>query len=793
MRTLLRGQKEVPPKKTACIKHIFGRLWTKTQSVVNVRTLLALLALSLALPMEVAAQFASVRGYISDADTRERLAGVNVVLTLPNNALLGSASDADGYFVINRVPIGIARMRVSFVGYTPLMDTLNLRSGDVRMLRLGLALEESELGEVVVEAEAAEGAATTVAGLQTVRPADIERVPMPGVTGDLVSYLQTMPGVSSLGDRGGQFFIRGGSASQNDIFLDGIPIFQPFHIVGFYSAFPSEVVNRADFYKGGFGAAYGGRLSSVIDVETRNGNKDRFSGAVALAPLMSAVRVEGPLVPGRVSGIVSLRESFIEDVMSGSMGTDLPYRLGDRFAKIHAFLSNEATLSITGITTHDEGDIGANPETFLGDEISTIKTDSSQIRWTNRAFGGRFLFAPVATPIYIDVSASGYHYDTALGIEESPERTAAVTGYKFSAEVARFRGVNIVRSGLFAERRKLSYTLGDAFQEFTSNEEDLDEAGAYLESEFDLFRNISLQPGLRLQAYPGRDKAYLEPRFRAVWFPRGRGGGHKVSGAVGIYHQGIIGLTDERDVGNVFTAWVAPPDSAGIPEAFHAILGWEAALEPWLTVAAEGYYKSLDNLSVPIFSPFPGFTTRLQDATGSIHGFDVRAEVDAIRYENWEFYGYVGYGYSTVEYETDLLTYNPPQDRRHQINIVARARTGDLELVAQWQFGTGFSYTKSIGFDVWIPLTGSAVDVNSQQGETRVLFDEPYKARLPAYHRLDLWIEKSFRRGRVKGALRAGAINVYNRDNLFYFDLFTFRRIDQLPLIPSVGMKLEID
>ncbi|HUF07930.1 MAG TPA: TonB-dependent receptor [Rhodothermales bacterium] len=760
---------------------------------MSARALAVTLALLTVLPVEISAQFASVRGYVSDAATRERLAGVNVVLSLDDGDLLGAATDADGYFVINRVPPGTAQMRVTFIGYAPLSDTLHLEQREVRMLRLELSLEESELGEIVVEAEAAEGAATTVAGLQTVRPADIERVPMPGVSGDLVSYLQTMPGVSSLGDRGGQFFIRGGTSSQNDILLDGIPLFQPFHIVGFYSAFPSEVVNKVDFYKGGFGARYGGRLSSVIDVETRNGNKDRFSGSVALAPLMSGVRVEGPIVPGRVSAIVSIRESFIEDIMSGSVGDKLPYRLGDRFGKVHAFLSDEASLSITGITTHDEGDIGANPESFLGDEISTIVADSTEIRWSNQAIGGKFLFAPVSTPIHIKATGSVFRYDTELGNDDVPEREAEVTGYKFAAEITRFRGVNRVRAGLFAERRELSYQLGDAFQNFTSNVEDLDEAGAYIESAVAVFRDLTMEPGVRLHAFPGRDRMYVEPRLRSIWFPEGRLGRHKVSAAVGIYHQGIIGLSDERDVGNVFTAWVAPPDDKSVPESIHAIAGWEGTLRPWLTVAAEGYFKSLENLSVPIFSPFPGFTTRLQEATGSIYGLDLRAEVDAIRYENWELYGYVGYGYSTVEYETDVLTYSPPHDRRHQINLVARARTGELELVAQWQFGSGFSYTKSIGFDVWIPFTGPDVDVSSQQGQTRVLFDEPYAGRLPAYHRLDVWLEKSFRRDRVKGALRAGVVNLYDRDNLFYFDLFTFRRINQLPLVPSVGIKLEID
>lgn len=760
---------------------------------MKLRKLTATLVLTAAVSTGSFAQFASVRGFVSDELSRERLAGVNVVVTLNDGSLLGAATDADGYFVINRVPPGNVRYRVTFIGYSATADTLRLSPREVRMLRIALSPAESELGEVVVEAEAAEGSATTVAGLQTVRPADIERVPMPGVSGDLVSYLQTMPGVSSLGDRGGQFFIRGGTSSQNDILLDGIPLFQPFHIVGFYSAFPSEVVNQVDFYKGGFGARYGGRLSSVIDVATRNGNKDRFSGAVALAPLMSGVRVEGPIIPGSVSGIVSVRESFIDPIMSGSVGQDLPYRLGDRFGKVHAFLSSETTLSITGISTHDEGDIGANPESFLGDEISSIRTDSTEIRWSNNAVGGKLMFAPVSTPIHIDISASAFNYDTELGPDDIPERAAEVTGYKVSAQVTRFRGVNSVRAGLFAERRELRYALGDAFQDFTSNEDDLDEAGAYLESEFSAFRNWTIEPGIRLHVFPGKDRTYFEPRFRTIWFPEGRVGRHKVSAAVGVYHQGIIGLSDERDIGNVFTAWVAPPDGADIPESIHAILGWEGALRPWLNVAAEGYYKSLDNLSVPIFSPFPGFTTRLQHATGSVYGFDLRAEFDSFRYELWEFYLFAGYGLSTVEYETDLVSYHPPHDRRHQINLIARARSGELELVAQWQFGSGFSYTRSIGFDVWIPLTGSDVDVNSQQGETRVLFDEPYTARLPSYHRLDLWIEKSFKRGRIKGALRAGAVNVYDRDNLFYFDLFTFRRIDQMPVVPSVGMKLEID
>ena len=745
------------------------------------------------MPLELLAQRASVRGFVSDSTSREVLAGVNIALRPANGELIGAAADADGYFVINQVPPGTVALRVSFVGYQTVDDTLNLDPGEVRMLRIRMVPEETELGEIVVEAEAADGAAASVAGLQTMRPADIERVPIPGVTGDLVSYLTAMPGVATLGDRGGQFFIRGGSSTQNETLLDGIPLFQPFHILSFYSAYPSEVINEVNFYKGGFGAQYGGRLSSVIDVRARNGNKDRYSGALALSPLLSAIRVEGPIIPGRLSALVSVRESFIEQVMSGGVAGDLPYRLGDRFAKLHAFLTSSATLSVTGITTHDSGDMGAEPKTFLGDVISTVDYDSTEIRWGNKAIGAEFNLSPVSTPIKLRINASLFNYETEVGLDENPERRAEVDGYRAFADFVYYQGLTEWRAGVFSERRELAYQLGDAFQDFTSSTEDLDEAGGYAELSLATFRNLTIEPGLRLHAFPGRDQVYLEPRFRTMWYPKGRTGRHTVSGAVGIYHQGIIGLNDERDIGNVFTAWVPTPADADVQESIHAILGWEGLVHPLVSASVETFYRDFRNLLVPIFSPFPAFTTELQSAEGDAYGFDLRAELTGIQVDDWEIYGYAGYGFTQVEYVTETATYNPPHDRRHSVNILARARTGDLEFVAQWQYGSGLSYTQSVGFDVWIPFTGSDVDVTSQQGDTRVLFSDPYAERLPDYHRLDLWIEKSFRNKRYRASIRGGIINVYDRQNLFYFDLFTFRRIDQLPLTPSIGIKLEID
>ena len=141
---------------------------------------------------------------------------------------------------------------------------------------------QEELGEVVVQAEG--GATRVQAGLQIVRPKDLDRIPTPDASGDLATYLQSLPGVVSTGDRGGQLFIRGGTPSQNLVLLDGLLIYQPFHIVGFFSAFPQDLISYVEVYAGGYNARYNGRISSVIDVSTQEGNKQFVEGAGSISP-----------------------------------------------------------------------------------------------------------------------------------------------------------------------------------------------------------------------------------------------------------------------------------------------------------------------------------------------------------------------------------------------------------------------------------------------------------------------------------------------------------------------------
>ena len=764
------------------------------------RHIIFVLLFSAALPAW--AQQSRVRGFVVDNSDKKPLQGVNIVLLDGQTIIRGTSTDGDGYFVINRVSAGEFNLRASFVGYESQTLAISTRQGNVPTVQISLEPAPAVFDELIVEAER-QGGAVTSAGLQTVVPADIQRLPMPGVTGDLVSVLQSAPSVVTSGDRGGQLFIRGGEPTQNFILLDGIQLYQPFHILGFYSAFPSEIVDNASVYAGGFGAKFGGRISSVVDIEARNGNKQRLSGTVSVSPFLSTVHFEGPIVPNRISIIGAVRESLVKDVIPDLYGQKLPYSFGDQFVKLHAQPTSGTSFSTTLIHTHDRGDIAGTRRTILGDIDNTAIVDTSEIGWENFGVGSSFMWLPGRFPIRTEISGAFSSLDTDLGTPGAPERRAEVSGYNVDAEFSYSLGGNDFRLGFFAASTDLEYSLSGSFQDVADTDtSSVSERGVHTELTLRPASRVEITPGLRLHTFPNRNSTSVEPRVRAVLPFTFQNVNQQFSFASGLYRQGIVGLTDERDAGNVFTVWTVPPETSELPRAAHVIGGWQgtAEVEEQVVIKAsvEVYYKKLTNLSVPVWDSFPQFTTALQSAEGTASGVDARLEVNVPN-----FYGYVGYGRSTTKYsavEGEVFgtffggaqdQYNPPHDRRNQLSAVGRLDVGEITLTAQWQYGTGLPYTQAVGFDDFLLVTGPDNNFLEQAGQSRVLYEAPYSSNLPDYHRLDLWLERAFDTNKVSGMVRAGVVNAYNRANLFYFDLFTLNRVEQLPALPSVGLRLE--
>ena len=746
----------------------------------------------LLVPCAVQAQQASVSGFVTDVSDGQPLELVNVALEQGGNLVRGAATNEDGLYVIAGLAPGAYRIEARFVGYRPHVDSLQLRAGAVRTYNIAMEPADEEMDEVLVESEREGGAARVTAGQQTIRAADIEYVPGPDVTGDLATYLSAQPGVVTTGDRGGQLFIRGGEPSQNLVQLDGILLYQPFHIMGFYSAFPSDNINRVDIYAGGYGSEFGGWISSVIDISSRTGNMRRYAASAAASPFLSSARLEGPLWPGRISMAASVRRSNIEQGVARYLDDALPFTFGDAFFKLHTVVKSNMRASVTGLKTWDRG--------FLTGETGGIQ---EEIGWRNDAIGMRLLMLPRVFSIMANFHVSYSRLETELGPREDPLRWSRIENTHVSADATYFGDGIDARGGSELRATQLNSAIGGLYQNIELRYASVPQWGSYLDLDISPGGGFSIRPGMRLQFYRVRFEPFIEPRLRAAW----QRGIHEISTAWGIYHQEILGLNDRRDAASVFTVWASVPKDnpnllnvlQGRPQrATHFLLGYRAQPLRRLELSLEGYYRNLSNLFISEWTSYPRFISRLQPATGRSMGVDVRLELRGQR-----FYGYANYGLSSTRYEAEdasiplwygeeTLKFRPPHDRRHQLNMVAVVEAKGFDLSVRWDFGSGLPFSRAIGFDGFLLVDDveKAVDTPSTR---RIIYEKPFNALLPTYHRLDVSVERTFSVGPVDVALLASAINTYGRRNIFYLDIFTLNRVDQLPFVPSLGMKVSFE
>lgn len=753
--------------------------------------------------LDVHAQTAALQGAVIDAETSSPLQGVSVSLLADGALVAGTATDADGAFLLRRLTAGRYALRLQFIGYEPVEREVDLRAGATTRVSFVLRADTTALADVLVERARPNGAAATSAGFERISAADIADVPAPGTSGDLAAYLQTSSAVTAVGDRGGQLYIRGGSPSQTLVRIDGLRLARPFHVLGFFSAVPSEIIDEVDLYTGAYPARYGGVLSSVLDIRARGGSKERAAASGGLSPTLSAAHAEVPIVPGAVSAIVSVRESLLEQVLRQWGGQALPYRFGDAFGKLDALLGANGHASVSYIRTHDRGDIAGTFENVLGERapVDTSTPDSLQVRWTEEAFGGQAEWFSTSLPLRVQAAASMHRSTSSFGPERmvhpdslaDSDRSSRTEGTEAFVDVVWRPRRAEVRLGASVYDAEVSFRIEDRFTDRTERAAPYREDAAYAEVDVPLGPTLSAGGGVRVERFGSAEQTTVSPTARLRWAPS-VGGLDEVALAAGVHRQGLVGIRDDRDVGEVFTALVPVGPDQTVPRAEHVVASLRGSM-PGVRAAIEGYAKRFSDLLVSRLDPAPSFTTVLDPASGTAYGVDLRAEHRRALTPDATLSLRASYAFSTVRYETDrngvLETFAPSHDQRHAANGLVRVDVGPFALTAVAQVHSGFPYTPSGGFDEYVPA-GEGVDVSTTPGTTRVLYGARGSRRLPTYARLDLWGERSSSKGRVTTTLRAGVVNVTNRENLFYFDLLTLRRVNQLPFYPSVGVQIEV-
>ena len=736
---------------------------------------------------------AVIRGNVYDKASGQPIPYANILL---RGTQIGTNTDMNGFFTLNNVPAGSYEMFVSFVGYDSTTASVAVKSGEIVYKSFYLNETTTELEGVEISARKENKVTRTQVSAVSISPREIKALPSTGGEPDIAQFLPVLPGIVSTGDQGGQIYIRGGAPVQNRILLDGMTIFNPFHSIGFFSVFETETVRSVDVLTGGFGAEYGGRVSAIVDIKTREGNKKRWGGLVSGSPFQAKFMVEGPLIKLKDEKGTSLSVMFtgkqsLLDKTSKSLyqyatpndSTGLPFQYKDYFGKISLVTEGGSRINAFGFNFSD----GVN------------YSDVANYNWTNTGFGTNFQLVPNNFRMVIGGGLSYSNYNIGLKELNNSERSSGVKSFGVNLDFTVHGDKSELKYGAELFSFATDFTFPNPLGFTFSQTENTSELAAFVKYR-KTFNRLVIEPSARIHNYSAFGETTFEPRFAAKLNATDKFR-FKFSG--GLYSQNLISTVSEKDIVNLFVGYLSGPEqrlkdlntgseiSTRLQKAVHVVGGFEIDLGKKTELNVEAYTKMYSHLIDINRTKLKATDPNYIPETGNARGIDFSLKRDANRLNIW-----ATYSLSFVERTTGTETYYTNFDRRHNMNLVATYypdRKKKIELSARWNYGSGFPFTLTQGFFSQFPFKdGISTDVLTGQPNLGIIYASKRNGgRLPSYHRLDMSAKRSFEFTKVlKLDIVAAVTNTYNRENIFYFDRVNYKRVNQLPILPSVAMTL---
>jgi|688.fasta_scaffold40513_6 hypothetical protein len=746
------------------------------------------------------AQNGNIRGFLYEKETGEPMIFTGVTI---QGTTLGAQTDVNGYFSITRVPAGKFNLLVTYLGYDTLTQEVEVKEGEIVTRKLYMQKSSVKLKDLVISAEKKEAQTEVRTSVTKISPKEIKQVPAVGGDADLAQYLQVLPGVVFTGDQGGQLYIRGGAPIQNKVLLDGAVIYNPFHSIGLFSVFDADIIRNADIYTGGFNAEYGGRISSIMDITTRDGNKKRLAGKVGASPFGAKLMLEGPLKKSKdddgssSSFLLSAKNSYLTQTSKlfytyvDTAG--LPFNFNDLYGKVSFNSPNGSKLNLFGFNFNDK-----------------VKYRGvSDLLWNSYGGGGNFIVIPGGSPILIKGNFSYSDYKISLEEANNQPRTSKINGFNMGLNFTYFINKNELNYGLEVLGFKTDFSFSNNNINVSQTENTTEIAG-YFKYKI-IAGRLVIDPGFRMHYYASLNNFSPEPRLGLKYNVNDI---FRIKFAGGMYSQNLISANSDRDVVNLFYGFLSGPsnlqstfrDEDGnvrdvahkLQKANHFIGGVEIDLGSRITLNVESYLKQftqLTNINRNKLFDDTGENSSRPDSlkkdyiieTGRARGLDF-----LLKYDYKKVYVWLVYSLTFVDRWDGSRTYAPHFDRRHNVNLVFSYQFGkglNWELDVRWNFGSGFPFTRTQGFFENLDF-GQGINTTypTDNGQLGIIYGPLNDSRLPTYHRLDFNLKRKFAIGE-NGLLEVnmGATNLYNRDNIFYINRVSGEKILQLPLLPSVG------
>lgn len=747
----------------------------------------------------------TLRGNVFDKATGEPMIFSTVIL---KGTSIGTVTDVDGFFSIGNIPAGNYDMIVTSIGFDSSLVNVTIKDGGILSQRVMLSESSIQLGTVELSARRESARSEVSISKVTVTANQIKSLPGTGGQADIAQYLPVLPGIISTGDQGGQIYIRGGSPIQNRILLDGMTIFNPFHSIGFYSVFETETIKTVDVLTAGFDAEYGGRISAIVDLKTREGNRKRMAGLVSANPFQVKSVIEGPLKKfqeggGSSSFLFTAKHSYIDKVspvlypnavdttfyptrgegISDKDRKRLPFSFTDFYGKLSFLANNGSKVNLFGFNFNDAVN-------YIG---------VAKLAWKNIGGGANFTLIPPNSNLVIGGTLAYSDYNIELKEANEEPRSSGISNYNVKLNFTYFGLRNEFNYGFEVVGMDTKFKFRNFAGNTINQNDNTTELGAYLKYKAKL-GNLIFEPSVRVQFYASQSVSNIEPRlglkYNATEWLRFKAAG-------GFYSQNLISSVNELDVVNLFVGFLTGPEERvtlpnqdkvaphRLQKSIHAVVGAEIDLGKNIELNVEPYYKNYTQLIQinrnKLEPTDPNFVTE----TGLAYGIDFTA-----RYETKHVYLWATYSLAKVNRDDGNQIYPTIFDRRHNINLLGTYKFGkDLawEAALRWNMGSGFPFTLTQGFYEDFKFTdGLNTSPLTGNGDLGVLLDEKRNGgRLPFYHRLDGSLKRVFKFGKytILEAV-ASATNMYNRENIFYFDRIRNKRVNQLPIMPTIGITL---
>lgn len=778
-------------------------------------------------------QKASISGYVTDASNGEALIGCKVYLPSIKNGVL---TNNYGFYSVS-LPIGKYTIEYKFSSYVSVMKEINLTKDT--SLNVEISSQINTLNEFEINAKKGENVNSAKLGQVELQMEQIKTLPAFMGEIDVLKTIQLLPGVSSVSEGGQGFYVRGGGPDQNLVLVDEAVVYNAAHLFGFFSVFNADAVKGVTLTKGGMPANFGGRMSSVLEVNMNEGNNKNFKVKGGIGAISSRLTIEGPLKKDKGSFILSGRRTYIDLLMKAAIPDTSPfagsgYYFYDLNLKFNYKITEKDRIYLSGYYGKDVFTFGNTEDNFNVD--MPWGNGIAALRWNH-------LFNP---KLFMNVSATFTDYVFQFASNQDQFRFSLNSGI-------RDVGAKIDFSFYPNTKNKLRWGADYIFHTFTptsiSAESDSvvfdtglaqklfsHESAAYITDEYDLSENWKFNVGLRYSSYQhvGPFTRYIkgdvgvsdstinyakneiiksyggfEPRFSFRWLLPNKS---SIKGGYSFNYQ-YVHLTSLSAVSLPTDIWFPTTDKAKPQSGWQTSLGYFKNFDndKWET-SIEAYYKGMNNLIEYKEGALPG--DNINDNTDNLlvfgRGWSYGVEL-FVKRSFGKFTGWIGYTWSKTERVFEDLNEGNPFpakfDRRHDLSIVAT-----YKLSERWTFGSSFIY--ATGNTLTLPTSWYVQEQN-------LLFNYGARnsTRMAPYHRLDLsatWYDKPTKtkidpitglkmeiKKRFRHNWAFSVYNVYNRANPFFLFVdndgdflngdfkLSVKQVTLFPIIPSVTWNFE--